>query len=143
MPVSQPDPFAGNWINRLRKEIRKSYDQRGFDRYGPDRARPRWQPRQKWRAFAHCLRHPAESSPRCRTTVRDGLVLFSAAGNSRPNHPCGFCCTPARTHIDLVEEALANGKYAFCEKPLDEDLAKARRFVEADLTRAASVDHRL
>jgi myo-inositol 2-dehydrogenase/D-chiro-inositol 1-dehydrogenase len=50
-----------------------------------------------------------------------------------------FVCTPARTHIDLVEEALANGKYVFCEKPLDEDLDKARRFVEADPTRAASV----
>jgi myo-inositol 2-dehydrogenase / D-chiro-inositol 1-dehydrogenase len=50
-----------------------------------------------------------------------------------------FVCTPARTHLDLVEEALANGKYVFCEKPLDENLDKARRFVEADPTQAARV----
>jgi myo-inositol 2-dehydrogenase/D-chiro-inositol 1-dehydrogenase len=40
-----------------------------------------------------------------------------------------FICTPAHSHIDLMEAALATGKYVFCEKPLDEDLEKARRFV--------------
>lgn len=50
-----------------------------------------------------------------------------------------FVCTPARTHIDLAEAAVANGKYVFCEKPLDEDLNKARRFVEGDPTNAARV----
>jgi myo-inositol 2-dehydrogenase / D-chiro-inositol 1-dehydrogenase len=50
-----------------------------------------------------------------------------------------FVCTPAHTHIDLAKEALANGKYVFCEKPLDEDLEKARHFVQADPTGAARV----
>jgi myo-inositol 2-dehydrogenase/D-chiro-inositol 1-dehydrogenase len=50
-----------------------------------------------------------------------------------------FVCTPAHTHIDLAQEALANGKYVFCEKPLDENLEKARRFVRADPAAAARV----
>jgi myo-inositol 2-dehydrogenase/D-chiro-inositol 1-dehydrogenase len=40
-----------------------------------------------------------------------------------------FICTPAHSHIDLMEAALATGKYVFCEKPLDENLEKAQRFV--------------
>jgi myo-inositol 2-dehydrogenase / D-chiro-inositol 1-dehydrogenase len=50
-----------------------------------------------------------------------------------------FLCTPAHTHIDLAKEALGNGKYVFCEKPLDEDLDKARRFVQTDPRGAARV----
>jgi myo-inositol 2-dehydrogenase / D-chiro-inositol 1-dehydrogenase len=50
-----------------------------------------------------------------------------------------FICTPAHTHIDLAKLAVENGKYVFCEKPIDEDLEKARRFVEGDPTQAARV----
>jgi myo-inositol 2-dehydrogenase / D-chiro-inositol 1-dehydrogenase len=50
-----------------------------------------------------------------------------------------FVCTPAHTHIDLAKLAVENGKYVFCEKPIDEDLEKARRFVEGDPTKAALV----
>jgi myo-inositol 2-dehydrogenase / D-chiro-inositol 1-dehydrogenase len=50
-----------------------------------------------------------------------------------------FICTPAHTHIDLAKMAVDQGKYVFCEKPIDEDLEKARRFVESDPVQAARV----
>jgi myo-inositol 2-dehydrogenase/D-chiro-inositol 1-dehydrogenase len=50
-----------------------------------------------------------------------------------------FICTPAHTHIDLANAAIENGKYVFCEKPLDEDLEKARRFVQADGAKAGKM----
>jgi myo-inositol 2-dehydrogenase / D-chiro-inositol 1-dehydrogenase len=50
-----------------------------------------------------------------------------------------YICTPAHTHVDLMEAALAKGKYVFCEKPIDEDLEKAKRFVGADSARAAKI----
>jgi myo-inositol 2-dehydrogenase / D-chiro-inositol 1-dehydrogenase len=50
-----------------------------------------------------------------------------------------YICTPAHTHVDLMEAALAKGKYVFCEKPIDEDLEKAKRFVYANSARAAKI----
>jgi myo-inositol 2-dehydrogenase / D-chiro-inositol 1-dehydrogenase len=50
-----------------------------------------------------------------------------------------YICTPAHTHVDLMEAALAKDKYVFCEKPIDEDFEKAKRFVYADAARAAKI----
>ena len=50
-----------------------------------------------------------------------------------------YICTPAHTHVDLMEAALAKDKYVFCEKPIDEDLEKAKRFVYANSARAAKI----
>jgi myo-inositol 2-dehydrogenase/D-chiro-inositol 1-dehydrogenase len=50
-----------------------------------------------------------------------------------------FICTPAHTHIDLMAAALAKEKYVFCEKPIDENLEKAKRFVYEDSARAAKI----
>lgn len=44
-------------------------------------------------------------------------------------------CTPTHTHAALIEQAVANRKDYFCEKPLSLDLAEARRIVA--LTREA------
>jgi myo-inositol 2-dehydrogenase/D-chiro-inositol 1-dehydrogenase len=50
-----------------------------------------------------------------------------------------YICTPAHTHVDLMEAALAKDKYVFCEKPIDEDFEKAKRFVDADSERSAKI----
>ena len=50
-----------------------------------------------------------------------------------------YICTPAHTHVDLMEAALAKDKYVFCEKPIDEDFEKAKRFVYANPARAAKI----
>ena len=39
-------------------------------------------------------------------------------------------CTPSGTHIDLATEAVTAGLHTVVEKPLDVDLAKARRFAD-------------
>ncbi|MBV9877279.1 MAG: Gfo/Idh/MocA family oxidoreductase [Verrucomicrobia bacterium] len=69
-------------------------------------------------------------------------AAFSASPESVIQDPAidaVFICTPAHTHIDLAKLAVQNGKYVFCEKPIDEDLEKARRFVETDPASAAKV----
>lgn len=40
-------------------------------------------------------------------------------------------CTPTDTHVDLIERAAAAGKAILCEKPIDLDIAKVARCVEA------------
>jgi predicted dehydrogenase len=45
-------------------------------------------------------------------------------------------CTPSGTHADLAEEALAAKKHVVIEKPIDVDMARARR-LGAAVTRAA------
>ncbi|WP_172295450.1 inositol 2-dehydrogenase [Pseudoruegeria sp. HB172150] len=39
-------------------------------------------------------------------------------------------CTPTDTHADLIERSARAGKAIFCEKPVDLDVARARRVVE-------------
>ncbi len=36
-------------------------------------------------------------------------------------------CSPADTHADLIEQAVAAGKHVFCEKPIDLSLQRARQ----------------
>lgn len=54
--------------------------------------------------------------------------------------------TPANTHLELVEAALAQGKHVLVEKPLDVSLDRARRMVElaeeAGLTLGVVLQHR-
>jgi predicted dehydrogenase len=42
-----------------------------------------------------------------------------------------YVCTPTSAHRSAVEDALAEGRAVFCEKPLDVDLARATALVEA------------
>lgn len=40
-------------------------------------------------------------------------------------------CSPTDTHTDLIEQAAAAGKHVFCEKPIDPDLHRIDRALEA------------
>jgi myo-inositol 2-dehydrogenase/D-chiro-inositol 1-dehydrogenase len=40
-------------------------------------------------------------------------------------------CSSTNTHAQMIEEAAANGKHIFCEKPIDHDLAKIDRVLDA------------
>lgn len=50
---------------------------------------------------------------------------------SDPSIGAVFILTPPRTHLELVERAAAAGKHVLLEKPLEVDVARARRAVEA------------
>ena len=39
-------------------------------------------------------------------------------------------CTPTDTHADLIEEFVKAGKAVFCEKPVDLDVARAKKVIE-------------
>ena len=39
-------------------------------------------------------------------------------------------CSPTNTHARIIEEAAANGKHVFCEKPIDLTLDKIKRVIE-------------
>ena len=40
-------------------------------------------------------------------------------------------CSSTNTHSDLSLEAIAAGKHVFCEKPIDHDLGRIKRVMEA------------
>ena len=40
-------------------------------------------------------------------------------------------CSSTNTHAQMIEEAATSGKYIFCEKPIDYDLAKIDRVLAA------------
>jgi myo-inositol 2-dehydrogenase / D-chiro-inositol 1-dehydrogenase len=62
-----------------------------------------------------------------RLAGRFGARIASAeAVLADPGIDAVLICSPNDTHADLIERASAAGKAIFCEKPIDQDLARAR-----------------
>ncbi|MCI4663545.1 MAG: inositol 2-dehydrogenase [Neomegalonema sp.] len=67
------------------------------------------------------------------TTAKDLASKHGAAARTNeeiltdPQIDAVLVASPTNTHADLIEAAVANGKAVYCEKPIDLDLARARR----------------
>ncbi len=96
---------------------------------------------------ALCDKIPAKAQWVCEHYGLAGARVFDNVQAMLAGSPCEavLVCTPDAYHAEVVLEALAAGKFVFCEKPLETTLDKCRAIIEAD-DRAGGkvfVDHNL
>jgi predicted dehydrogenase len=71
----------------------------------------------------------------------NGLKTFTAADDliKSPEFDAIMVCTPVTTHLDLVEQALLQGKHVFVEKPFGQDPEKCTELCEIAETNKLSI----
>lgn len=57
---------------------------------------------------------------------KDAAIVFDD-----PEVDCVFICSPTPTHCDYILRACETGKNIYCEKPLDSDIAKIYKAIDA------------
>jgi predicted dehydrogenase len=90
---------------------------------------------------ANCIADINQSSLDQLENRFNGLKTFTAADAliESPEFDAIMVCTPVKTHLDLVEQALLQGKHVFVEKPFGQDPEKCTELCEIAETNKLSI----